>query len=130
MVRVTGSPPAVKTEPPGGVELLDLEPVVPAALVVLGGEVARAGAGKERLARGRAVPLVAGAPGSRRDVHDVAPAPLVLDRRDAVDHVAVPPDGVAGPDVRDAAEGPHEQRVPGVVGGEDLVDRDTAHVVV
>ena len=50
--------------------------------------------------------------------------------RDAVDHVAVPPDGVAGLDVGDAGERLHEQRVPGVAGGEDLVDGDAAHVVV
>ena len=37
---------------------------------------------------------------------------LVGDRRDGVDHVAVPPHGVAGHDVGDADQGGGELRVP------------------
>ena len=59
------------------VELLGLEAVGPAALVVLLGEVARAVAVEERLADAGGVLLVARAPGGGRDVHDVAPALLV-----------------------------------------------------
>ncbi len=114
----------------GLVEVVDAEPVVPGALVVLGGEVGWAGTGQEGLAHAGGVGLVAGAPGGGGDVHDVAPALLVLHRGDAVDHVAEPPDGIAGLDVRDAGDGLHEQGVPLLVGGEDLVDGDTAHVVV
>src|SRR4051812_1671194 len=85
-----------ETATAGGVEVLLVEPVGPGALVVLLGEVARAGPGAERLADGPGVPLVPRAPRRGRDVHDVPPALLVLHRVDAVDHVAVPPDGVAG----------------------------------
>ena len=42
----------------------------------------------------------------------------------------MPPDGVAGLDVRDAAEGAHEQRVPLLDRGEHLVDGGAAHVVL
>src|ERR1700722_10171812 len=106
----------------GVVQVVELEAVGPAALVVLGGEVAGAGPGQEGVPHAGGVVLVARAPGGGGDVHDIAPAPLVPDGRDAVDHVAVPPGGVTGPDVGDAAEGLHEQRVPGVVGGEGLVE--------
>src|SRR4051794_29493862 len=112
------------------VELLGLEAVGPAALVVLLREVARAVTVEERLADALGVPLVARAPGGGGDVHDVAPPPLVLDRRDAVDHVAVPPHRVAGLDVRDPAECAHEQRVPLLDRGEHLVDGGAAHVVL
>src|SRR4051812_26062912 len=79
----------------GGVEVLGLEAVVPVALVVLVGEVARAGAGDEGLADGGGVLLVAGAPGSGGGVHDVAPPPLVGHPGGAVGHVRVPPHGGA-----------------------------------
>src|SRR4029077_20133879 len=91
-----------------GVELVGLKAVGPAAFVVFCGEVAGAGAGEESVPDFGRVMLVAGAPRSGRDVHDVAPALLVLDRGDAVDHVAVPPDGVSGADVGDAGEGLQE----------------------
>src|SRR3954467_14988706 len=97
--------------PPGVVELVGGEPVRPVALVVLGGEVAGTRAGEECLADGGGVGLVAWAPGCGGDVHDVAPALLVLHGGDRVDHVAVPPDGVTGPDVRDAAERAQQQGV-------------------
>ena len=45
-------------------------------------------------------------------------------------HVGVPPDGVAGLDVRDAGERAQEQRVPLLVDREDLADGDAAHVVL
>src|SRR5262249_60992311 len=96
----------------------------------LRGEVGGAGAGEEGISDAGGVPLVAGAPGSGRDVHDGAPALLVLDRGDAVDHVAVPPDGVPGADVGDAAQGLQEQGVPGAAGGEDLGGGDAAPVVI
>src|SRR4051812_15815792 len=89
----------------GLVELFGLEAVRPGALVVLGGEVTRAVAVEERFADAAGVFRVARAPGGGRDVHDVAPALLVGDGGDAVDHVAMPPDGIAGLDVGDAAEG-------------------------
>src|ERR1700722_17443531 len=69
------------------VEVLPLEPVGPGALVLLGREIARARPGEERLPDAGPVLLVARAPGRGGDVHDVAPAPLVGDGRDAVDHV-------------------------------------------
>src|SRR4051812_9260594 len=94
-----------ESAPPGRVELLGLEAVGPGALVVLFREVARAVAVAEGLADAGGVPFVARAPGGGGDVHDVAPALLVLDGGDAVDHVGVPPDGVAGLDVGDGAEG-------------------------
>src|SRR4051812_36980672 len=73
---------------PGVGELVGSEPVAPVALVVLGREVAGTGAGEERLAHGGGVGLVAWAPGGGGDVHDVAPALLVLHRGDRMDHVA------------------------------------------
>src|SRR5580658_1460182 len=93
-----------ESSPSGGVEVAFVEAVRPGALVVLLGEVGRARPGAEGRADAGGVLLVAGAPGGGRDVHDVAPAPLVADRGDRVDHVAVPPDGVARADVGDAAE--------------------------
>src|SRR6478752_2986277 len=105
----------VEAEPAsaGVVEVAGLEAVGPAAFVVFRGKVAGAGAGEEGIPDAGGVLLVAGAPGSCRDVHDVAPALLVLDRGDAVDHVAVPPDRVPGADVGDAGEGLQERGVPG-----------------
>src|SRR6201996_4506423 len=94
---------AVQPQPPaaGLVQVIRAESAGPVPLVVLGREVARAGTGGEgRPDLGR-VALVARAPGRGRDVHHVAPALLVFDRRDAVDQVAVPPDRVARPHVRD-----------------------------
>src|SRR3984957_17317643 len=119
-----------KPAPPGGVEVAGREPAGPAALVVLCGKVSGAGAGEEGLPDAGRVLAVARAPGSSRNVHHVAPALLVTDWRHAVDHVAVPPDRVTRPDVGDTAEGLHEERMPGLSGREDLVDRDAAHVVV
>ena len=86
----------------GLVEVAGLEAVGPVTFVILGGEVARAGAGDERFPDSSRVALVARTPGGGRDVHNVAPASLVLDGRDAVDHVTVPPDRVTGADVGDA----------------------------
>src|ERR1700722_16520513 len=77
----------VEAAPSRLVEVLPLEPVGPGALVVLGREIARARPGEERLPDAGPVLLVARAPGRGGDVHDVAPAPLVGDGRDAVDHV-------------------------------------------
>src|SRR3954470_21912276 len=118
-----------ETATSGGVEVLDLEAVAPVALVVLLGEVGGAGAGEQGGGDAGGVALVAGAPRGGRDVHDVAPALLVLDRSDAVDHVSVPPDGVAGLDVGDPGQRLQKQRVPLLVGREDLVGGDAAHVV-
>ena len=101
----------------GGGEVVGAETVGPAALVVLGGEVGRAGAGQECLAHAGGVALVARAPGRGRDVHDVSPALLVLHGGNAVDHVAVPPDGVAGLDVGDAGQRLEQQRVPAALAG-------------
>src|SRR4029077_15773611 len=125
-----GTPHEAESASAGFVEVARLEAIGPVAFVVFRGEVGGAGAGEEGVPDAGGVLLVAGAPGSGRDVHDVAPALLVLDRGDAVDHVAVPPDGVSGADVGDAAEGLQERRVPGAAGREDLVDGDAAHVVV
>src|ERR1700712_1127661 len=94
-----------ESAPSGLVEVVDLEAVGPGALVVLGREVAGAGAGPERFADARRVGLVAGAPGGGGDVHDVAPALLVGHRVAAVDHVGVPPDGVARLHVGDPGDG-------------------------
>src|SRR5437588_11120448 len=94
------------------VEVLEPETATPVALVVLGGEVAGTEAGAERLKDRGGVLLVARAPGGGRDVHDVAPALLVLDGRDAVHHVAVPPDRIAGLDVGDAGERAGQQPLP------------------
>src|ERR1700722_7638919 len=70
-----------ETEAAGLIEVAGLKAVGPVAFVVRAREVARAGTGDERVAdRGR-VPLVARAPGSGRNVHDIAPAVLVPDRR-------------------------------------------------
>src|SRR3954451_9857883 len=62
----------------GLVELLGLGAVRPGALVVLLREVAGAVAGQEGLADLLGVALVARAPGSGGDVHDIAPTLLVL----------------------------------------------------
>src|SRR5690348_14239987 len=74
-----------ESSPAGGVQVVEVEPVRPVALVVLRREVAGARAGDERFTNGAGVGLVAGTPGGRRDVHDVAPAALALHRRDGVD---------------------------------------------
>src|SRR6476660_4165265 len=89
----------------GVVEVAAREAASPGALVVLGREVAGACPGQEGVPHAGGVALVARAPRSGGDVHDIAPALLIPDGRDAVDHVAVPPDRVAGPDVGDTAEG-------------------------
>src|SRR5262249_37820009 len=60
----------------GAVELVRLEAVGPGALVVLGGEIGRAGAGDEGVPDAGGVPLVTGAPGRGGDVHDVPPTLL------------------------------------------------------
>jgi cytochrome bd ubiquinol oxidase subunit II len=116
--------------PAGIVEILGPEPAGPGPLVVLGREVARAGAGAEGFPDAGRVSLVAGAPRRGRDVHDVSPALLVRDRRDAVDHVAVPPDRITGPHVGDAADRGQQRGMPPRAGGERAADRDAAHVVV
>jgi len=110
----------------GVVQVGFLEAVGPLAFVILFGEVAGAGSGEEGFADGSGVFLVPWAPGRGRDVHDVSPPLLVLDGGDAVDHVGVPPDGVAGIDVGDAAERLEQQWVPFVVRGED--GRQSTHL--
>src|SRR6202034_3733693 len=99
-----------ETAPAGVVEFAGLEPAIPGPLVVLGREVVRAGPAEEGVPDAGRVPFVARAPRGGGDVHDVAPALLVLDRGHAVDHVAVPPDRVARPYVGDAGQGPPQQR--------------------
>jgi hypothetical protein len=114
----------------GLIKVAGLEAVGPVTFVIFGGEVARTGAGDKRFPDGSGVALVARTPGSGRDVHNVAPALLVLDRRDAVDHVTVPPSRVPGADVGDTGERLQDQRVPGVTDGEHLVRGHAAHVIV
>jgi hypothetical protein len=46
----------------------------------------------------------------------------VLRRGDGVDHVTVPPDEAAGPDIGNPAEGLHEQGMPSAAGGEHPVN--------
>src|SRR5689334_11955426 len=65
----------------GVVEVAGLEAIGPVAFVVFRGEVAGAGAGEEGVPDAGGVLLVAGAPGSGRDVHDVAPADAVRVQR-------------------------------------------------
>jgi hypothetical protein len=105
----------------GLIKVAGLEAVGPVTFVIFGGEVARTGAGDKRFPDGSGVALV---------VHNVAPALLVLHRRDAVDHVTVPPRRVPGADVGDTGERLQDQRVPGVTDGEHLVRGHAAHVIV
>ena len=81
-------------------------------------------------ARSPAYASLRGHHGRGRDVHDVAPALLVLDRRDGVDHVAVPPHGVAGLHVGDAGDGLARAAGATARDGEGLVGADAAHLVV
>src|SRR3954451_3113648 len=98
--------PSVKAQATttGLVELVGAEPVRPGLLVVLGGEVPGAGAGGEGLPYVGGVLLVAGAPGRGRDVHDVAPALLVLHGGSRVDAAAGPSRGDPGLHVGDPGE--------------------------
>src|SRR5216683_7853863 len=80
---------------PGFVEVGESGAAGPGGLVMLGGEVGRAGTREERLAAGTSVGRVFRTVRRGRDVHDVAPSLLAADRADRVNQVGMPPNGIA-----------------------------------
>src|SRR5258707_11225480 len=76
---------------PGVVEVGESGAAGPGGLVMLGGEVGRAGTREERLAAGTSVGRVLRAVRRGRDVqHDVPPSLLAADRADRVDQFGGP----------------------------------------
>src|SRR3954451_966878 len=87
---LNAGPVHAEPAPPRHVELLELQAIGPVALVGLLGR-SRSGSRRRATPGGRCrLLLVARAARGGRDKHEVAPALLVVDRRDAMDHVTVP----------------------------------------